>query len=169
MPLVQEREPDIRFRIVGNDMPELLRRLAQPGFELVGPVEALDTLLDETRLTVAPLRYGAGVKAKVLESLAAGVPCVGTSIAFEGFTLPLALTGCVADTPETIATALVRLYSDEAAHAIAAEAGQRYALVNCGETCVDALMQQALAPSLRRWAGIAGESRGAAPAMQIAS
>ena len=168
VPLVQEREPAIGFRIVGNDMPASLRRLTQPGLELVGSVEALDGLLDETRLTVAPLRYGAGLKAKVLAEFAAGVPCVGTSIAYEGFTLPPALTGCVADTPEAIATALVRLYRDEAAHAIAAQAGQRYVLVSCGEAHVDALMQQALAPSLRSWAGIAQEPSGGAPPMQMA-
>ena len=168
VPLVQEREPAIRFRIVGKDMPNSLRKLAQPGLELVASVATLDTLLDETRLTIAPLRYGAGLKAKVLESIAAGVPCVGTSIAFEGFTLPSALAGCVADTPEALVTALVRLYRDETAHAIAAEAGQRYALVNYGKACVDALMQQAVAPSLRRWAGIAEEPRGGAQAVQMA-
>jgi glycosyltransferase involved in cell wall biosynthesis len=168
VPLVHEREAAIHFCIVGNDMPDSLRKLAEPGLELVASVAALDTLLAKTRLTVAPLRYGAGLKAKVLDSLAAGVPCVGTSIAFEGFTLPSALADCVADTPEAIATALVRLYRDEAAHAIAAEAGQRYALVNHGEGSVDALMQQALAPWLRRWAGIADELRGGARAMQMA-
>jgi glycosyltransferase involved in cell wall biosynthesis len=168
VPLVHEREAAIHFCIVGNDMPDSLRKLAEPGLELVASVAALDTLLAKTRLTVAPLRYGAGLKAKVLDSLAAGVPCVGTSIAFEGFTLPSALADCVADTPEAIATALVRLYRDEAAHAIAAEAGQRYALVNHGEGSVDALMHQALAPWLRRWAGIADELRGGARAMQMA-
>jgi hypothetical protein len=132
--------------------------------DLIGSVEALDTLLDETRLTIAPLRYGAGLKAKVLDSLAAGVPCVGTSIAFEGMTLPSALKGCVADTPEALATALVQLYRDEAAHTVAARAGQRYALTSCSEACVDAQMQQALAPALRRWAGIAED----APASQMA-
>jgi glycosyltransferase involved in cell wall biosynthesis len=158
VPLVRQQDPTIGFRIVGNDMPESLRRLARPGLDLIGPVEILDSLLDETRLTAAPLRYGAGIKAKVLESLAAGVPCVGTSIAFEGMTLPPALMGCVADTPSAFARALVRLYRDEAAHAVAATAGQRYALTSCSEACVDAQMQQALAPALHRWAGIAEDA-----------
>jgi glycosyltransferase involved in cell wall biosynthesis len=164
VPLVRQQDPTIGFRIVGNDMPESLRRLARPGLDLIGSVKILDTLLDETRLTVAPLRYGAGIKAKVLESLAAGVPCVGTSIAFEGMTLPPALMGCVADTPAAFAKALVRLYRDGAAHAVAATAGQRYALTSCSEACVDAQIQQALAPALHRWAGIAKD----APALQMA-
>jgi glycosyltransferase involved in cell wall biosynthesis len=157
VPLVQRQEPAIRFRIVGSDMPEPLRRLAQPGLEIVGPVKRLDAIFDAARLTVAPLRYGAGIKAKVIESLAAGVPCVGTTIAFEGMTLPSALTSCVADTPAAFAAALIRLYHDERAYATAVMAGQRYVLVNNGEAYVDALMRQALSAALRRWAGIAEE------------
>jgi glycosyltransferase involved in cell wall biosynthesis len=161
VPLVQQQDPAIRFRVIGNDMPESLRRGALPGLELVGPVERLDKVYDAARLTVAPLRYGAGIKAKVIESLAAGVPCVGTNIAFEGMALPTALSSCIADTPAAFAAALIGLYRDEAAHASTAEAGQRYALVNNSEVCVDGLMRQALAPALRQWAGITEELGGA--------
>ncbi|HUD60146.1 MAG TPA: Hint domain-containing protein [Acetobacteraceae bacterium] len=161
VPLVQQQDPAIRFRVIGNDMPESLRRGALPGLELVGPVERLDKVYDSARLTVAPLRYGAGIKAKVIESLAAGVPCVGTNIAFEGMALPTALSSCIADTPAAFAAALIGLYRDEAAYASTAEAGQRYALVNNSEVCVDGLMRQALAPALRQWAGITEELGGA--------
>jgi glycosyltransferase involved in cell wall biosynthesis len=163
VPLVSNQEPAIGFRIVGHGLPQALRRLAQPGLEMVGPTDALEALLDTARLTIAPLRYGAGLKAKVLESFAAGVPCVGTSIAFEGMALPAVLRGCIADTPDTLAAAVVRLYRDEAMHAAAAEAGRRYVQVNCCESSVDAAMQSALAPALRRWAGIAGDFVACAP------
>jgi glycosyltransferase involved in cell wall biosynthesis len=169
VPLVQREEPSICFRIVGNAMPESLQLLARPGFELIEPVNNLTSVFDAARLTVAPLRYGAGIKAKVIESLAAGVPCVGTTIAFEGMALTPALDGCVADAPETFAAALIRLYRDGRAHAAVAEAGQRLALVNYSEGRIDALMHQALAPALRRWAGIADATAGGgAPAMRIA-
>jgi glycosyltransferase involved in cell wall biosynthesis len=168
VPLVQRREPAIEFRIVGRDMPEPLRLLSQPGLEMAGHVERLDEVFDAARLTVAPLRYGAGIKAKVIESLAAGLPCVGTTIAFEGMTLPSALSSCVADTPAAFAAALIRLYRDERAHTTAAMAGQRYALVNNGEACVDALMRQAMEPALRQWAGISGELGSSALELQMA-
>ena len=168
VPLVQRQDPAIGFRIVGNAMPVSLRLLAQPGFDLVGSVDKLAPVLDAARLTVAPLRYGAGIKSKVIESLAAGVPCIGTTIAFEGMALTPALDGCVADTPEALAAALIRLYRDERAHAAVTEAGQRFALVNYGEGRIDALMHQALAPALRRWAGIAEEAAGAVPVMPMA-
>lgn len=154
VPLVQRLDPAIAFQVVGNAMPDALRRLERPGLQMVGPVERLDGLLDAARLTVAPLRYGAGLKAKVIESLAAGVPCAGTSIAFEGMTLPAVLADCVADTPDALAGAIVRLYRDEAVHAAAAEAGRQHTLEHYGEARVDALMRQAVAPALRRWAGV---------------
>ena len=162
VPLVQARDPEICCRVAGNNMPESLRRLARPGLEMIGAVETVDALFERARLTVAPLRYGAGVKAKVVESLAAGVPCVGTAVAFEGMNLPPAVQECIADTPEGLAAAVAKLYRDEAAHAAVAQAGRRYALVTCGEANVDALMQQAMAPALHRWAGIAGEALAAA-------
>jgi glycosyltransferase involved in cell wall biosynthesis len=154
LPLVLREAPEIGFRVVGSGM-QALGRLARPGLEVVGHVETLDTVFDKTRLTVAPLRYGAGLKAKVIESLAAGVPCVGTAIAFEGMNLPPALAECVGDTPEALAAALIRLYRNEAAHAAVAAAGQRHARANYGEAFVDAMMRRALAPTLRRWAGVA--------------
>jgi glycosyltransferase involved in cell wall biosynthesis len=157
VPLVRLQEPAIGFRIVGRDMPQALHRLAYPGLAMVGEVDDLERVLDAARLTVAPLRYGAGLKAKVLDSFAAGVPCVGTSIAFEGMVLPPVLRGCVADAPNALAAVLIQLYRDAASHAAATEAGRRYAQVNCCESSVDAAMQSALAPALRRWAGIAGE------------
>jgi O-antigen biosynthesis protein len=166
---VQRQDSAIRFRIVGNAMPGSVRLLAQPGFELVGHVDDLAAELDAARLTVAPLRYGAGIKSKVIESLAAGVPCIGTTIAFEGMALTPGLHGCVADTPEALAAALIRLYRDEHAHAAVVEAGQRFALVNYSEGRIDALMHQALAPTLRRWAGIAEEAGGGAQAMPAGS
>lgn len=168
VPLVRDQEPAIGFRIVGHGMSQDLRRLAQPGLEMVGPTDALEALLDMARLTIAPLRYGAGLKAKVLESFAAGVPCVGTSIAFEGMTLPAVLRGCIADTPDALAAAVVRLHRDEAMHAAAVEAGRRYVLVNCCESSVDAAMQSALAPALRRWAGITGDFVACAPEIRQA-
>jgi hypothetical protein len=57
-------------------MPAAVRRLAGPGVLALGQVAELAEVFDRVRLTVAPLRYGAGVKGKVLDSLAAGVPCV---------------------------------------------------------------------------------------------
>ena len=62
------------------------------------------------RLTVAPLAFGAGIKGKVLESLAAGVPCVCSPIAAEGLDLPEALTRWIAGDTHGLARAILTLH-----------------------------------------------------------
>jgi glycosyltransferase involved in cell wall biosynthesis len=64
------------------------------------------------RLTVAPLRFGAGAKGKVASSLAAGVPCVATPIAAEGMALSEAAGVLVAGDAAGFAALLVEAYGD---------------------------------------------------------
>src|SRR5207237_638608 len=75
------------------------------------------------RLTVAPLRYGAGVKGKVLDSLAAGVPCVMSPIAAEGIALPPTLQDLIGQDAAQLASRILQLHSDAAENRAAAEAG----------------------------------------------
>ena len=69
---------------MGPDPPAEVQALAAPDIEVTGWVEDLGPLLDRVMVFVAPLRYGAGMKGKVTESLAAGVPVVTTSVGAEG-------------------------------------------------------------------------------------
>ena len=123
MPLVWRRDPDLTCILAGSDMPETIRRLARPGLVTLGHVADLSEIFDRVRLTVAPLRYGAGVKSKVLASLAAGVPCVMSPIAAEGIALPPLLSGLVGATPAALAERIVRLHADTAANLAASRAG----------------------------------------------
>ena len=131
--------------LAGSFMPERLRELAavRPGVEPVGWVPDLALLFDRVRLSVAPLAYGAGVKGKVLDSLAAGVPCVCTPAAAEGLDLPEPLAGLVADTPAGLAQAILALHKDEALNRACAAAGLAYIVSMNGEGRVDARMQAA--------------------------
>ena len=54
---------------------------------ITGYVKDLDPLLDQMRISVAPLRYGAGIKGKIGTAMAAGLPIVATSLAAEGMSL----------------------------------------------------------------------------------
>jgi glycosyltransferase involved in cell wall biosynthesis len=76
----------------------------------VGQVQRLEDVFDAVRLTVAPLRFGAGLKGKVLDSLAAGVPCAMTPIAAEGLPLSQALRGLVAESAEALADTILDYY-----------------------------------------------------------
>src|SRR5262245_63779359 len=79
---------------------------------VTGYVEDLGAVLDRLRLTVAPVRYGAGIKNKITTSLSHGVPCVATTVGAEGMGLVDGQEVLIADTPEVLAEAVVRVYTD---------------------------------------------------------
>ncbi len=124
MPLVWRVDPDIECLLVGSDMPASVRDLARPGVKVIGEVAHLQaSVYDRVRLTVAPLRYGAGIKGKVLDGLAAGVPCVMSDIAAEGMSLPAALRGLVGRSAEEIAALICQMHLGRDDHDAAVSAG----------------------------------------------
>jgi glycosyltransferase involved in cell wall biosynthesis len=112
MPLILEDAPEIRLHIVGSQMPATVRALAGPNVVVHGWVRDLVPILESVRLTIAPLRYGAGFKGKVATSLAHGVPVVGTQIALEGTGLAEEDGVLFADGARDFARAVLRLHGD---------------------------------------------------------
>ena len=122
-PLLREQVPEAEFDIVGTDLPPtLLSRTGKDGVRYLGHVPNLSRWLDTLRMTVAPLRFGAGAKGKVISSLAAGVPCVLTSIAAEGMGLK-GNESLVADEPAEFAARMVELYCDSGLWSAQSQAG----------------------------------------------
>jgi glycosyltransferase involved in cell wall biosynthesis len=113
MPRVWERLPDAAVRIVGQEPPPPVVALAGPRVDVVGHVPDLAPYWREARASVSPLRYGAGVKGKVLSSLASGVPVVTTTIGNEGIDLVDGRDAVIADTPDAIAAGIVALLTDD--------------------------------------------------------
>ncbi len=111
-PLLVKKVKTIRFSIVGSPKPESVENLNLPGVEVLGWVEDLDPLYSATRLVIAPLRFGAGVKGKVGEAWAHGVPSVMTSIAAEGMGVVHGENGLIADDPDDFAECIVKLLQD---------------------------------------------------------
>jgi SAM-dependent methyltransferase len=70
--------------------------------------------MDRVRVAVAPVRFGAGIKGKVVTAMSHGVPNVVTTIAAEGIGITDGTDALVADSPEAFADAVVRMYTDEA-------------------------------------------------------
>jgi glycosyltransferase involved in cell wall biosynthesis len=79
----------------------------------VGFVNNLNPLLDQMRVSVAPLRFGAGIKGKIGSAMAVGLPVVATSLAAEGMALTNGDNVIVADGAEQFADAIASLYQDE--------------------------------------------------------
>lgn len=114
-PSVHARHPQARFHCVGADPPSAVTDLATlPGVLVHGHVPDLDALLDRCRLSVAPLRFGAGVKGKINHSMARGVPVVATHCAAEGMHLQHGQDALLGDSAGAFATEVVRLLDDDA-------------------------------------------------------
>ena len=114
-PRVRERLADVRFHVIGSHVVAEIEALAAlPGVVVHGHVPDITPYMDGCRISVAPLRYGAGVKGKVNLSMAHGQPVVATSCAVEGMHLEPGHDVLVADDAQGYADAVVKLYEDEA-------------------------------------------------------
>jgi glycosyltransferase involved in cell wall biosynthesis len=144
MPLVWQRDPTIACLLVGSGMPETVKRLARPGLIPIGHVRELTAIFDRVRLTVAPIRYGAGVKGKVLTSLAAGVPCIMSPMAAEGIDLPPGLVGLVGHSAAELAALILHFHAENGAYRAACEAGIALMQREFGQAQVAAGLQAAI-------------------------
>ena len=100
-PLVRQKLPEVQFHIIGSKAPPEVTRLQQDGVIYHGYVADLEPFLDNVRVAVAPLRFGAGVKGKINTSMSYGQPVVATSVGIEGMYSEDGLNVLVGDTPET--------------------------------------------------------------------
>ena len=112
-PLLSDRLPDAKFYIIGDKAPPEIVALASDRIIVAGLQRNVRSFFDSVRLSVAPLRFGAGIKGKINQSMAFGVPVVATSIAVEGMNLADHEHVLVADEPEDFARALIELYESE--------------------------------------------------------
>jgi len=130
-PLVRKQIADIEFNIVGAQPPKEVMALASKSIHILGKVsdEELQQLYANSKLTVVPLRFGAGVKGKVIESLHQGVPIVSTSVGLEGIKDIESLVSAY-DKPEEFAEALVALYNNDQRLNELGQQGQRFVMEN---------------------------------------
>lgn len=131
-PLLSRNLPGTDLTVVGNDPDGFAAGMAGPGIKVAGTVPSTLPHLHRARVSVAPLRYGAGMKGKVGEALAAGVPVVGTSVAAEGLGLTDGRNILIADSPEEFSAAVARLHTDESLWDRMREAGSRHIAENFG-------------------------------------
>lgn len=112
-PKILAQYPDMVLHIVGNKPPREVEDLASENIIVHGFVseERLDELYNECRLAIAPLRYGAGMKGKVIEAMEKGVPIVTTDIGAEGLSNSSNMLE-IANEADEIAAAVCRLYDN---------------------------------------------------------
>ncbi|MEW6994786.1 glycosyltransferase [Colwelliaceae bacterium MEBiC 14330] len=113
-PKVKERINGVKFYIIGSKPTAEILALPESDEDIIvtGFIESLDPYLDNLRLTLAPLRYGAGIKGKIGSSLSYGVPCIATKVAAEGMGLVDGENILMSDDENSFVENLVNTYKD---------------------------------------------------------
>ncbi|HEY7916408.1 MAG TPA: glycosyltransferase [Acidimicrobiales bacterium] len=114
MPRLEETAPDLVIQVTGSAPPMDLLRLQSKHLRFIGEIPDLAALLDVSRVAIAPIRYGAGVKLKVVDALARGLPVVATANGSEGLCQSWRVGVAVADDPSEFAAQLSSIANDPA-------------------------------------------------------
>jgi len=114
-PLIKEQLPGAVLNIYGAYPSQKVLQLnnAKEGFLIKGRVANASDVVKESRVVLAPLRFGAGIKGKLLEAMQCATPSVTTSIGAESMQGLLSWNGFVEDNKVSFADKAVQLYQDE--------------------------------------------------------
>lgn len=110
MPAIWEQDASIKLHIIGNNPKEEVLSLANDKIEVHGYVENLQPFFNSCRIFVAPLRYGAGMKGKIGQSLSFGLPTITTDIGAEGMGLEHQKNILIANNANDFIKCLTELY-----------------------------------------------------------
>lgn len=113
LPQIQQQLPELEFYIIGDKAPPQILGLANERIVVTGYQPDVSIYFNTIKLSVAPLRYGAGVKGKVNQSMGYAVPVVATSLAVEGMSLTHNKDVLIADEPESFAAGVIELCRSE--------------------------------------------------------
>jgi GT2 family glycosyltransferase/Tfp pilus assembly protein PilF len=144
-PGIKHRLPDVKFYIVGNSPTEEIEALASDDIIVTGFVPEVTPYLLESKVFVVPLRYGAGLKGKIGEALAGGIPIATTSIGAEGMHLVHGKNAMIADEPDEFADRVAELYTDSALWQELASEGRDHAIRNYSYEAVEAYWHEVFA------------------------
>ena len=127
-PLVKKQVPDATLTLLGGSPPPELLALAGDDIEVPGWVDDLRPYYRREKVALAPIRFGSGIKAKIIEAAACGLPVVTTGIGAEGLTLERGTEYFVEDDVQALAEKTSLLLGDAQLRAIMGAKGRNRAL-----------------------------------------
>jgi len=113
MPIVWQSMPDVSLHLLGSNPPEEVLQLAGKRVIIPGYIRDVSSYFLDSKVFIAPLRYGAGMKGKIGQALEYYLPIVSTSIGAEGMGLKNEKSALIADETDDFAAKIVRLYNDQ--------------------------------------------------------
>ncbi|NNC49366.1 MAG: glycosyltransferase family 4 protein [Flaviramulus sp.] len=114
-PQIHKQLPKTELHVYGAYASQKVNHLhnEKEGFLIKGFAEDVDEVMQKAKICLAPIRFGAGLKGKLVDSMKNGTPCIMTSIAAEGMFGDLQPNGFIDDEPKTFANKAVKLFQDE--------------------------------------------------------
>ncbi len=114
-PTIRKALPKAQLRIYGAYMPVHIQQMHQPkkGFLVHGWVADANQAMQEAKINLVPLRFGAGLKGKLITAMQNGTPSVTTPIGAEGMLNDLEWSGAIENTAEAIALAAIDLHTNK--------------------------------------------------------
>ncbi|MTH14921.1 glycosyltransferase [Flavobacterium sp. LC2016-01] len=114
-PFLKKDFPEAVLEVYGAYPSQKVLQLHQPknGFYIMGRAEDANEVVKKARIVLAPIRFGAGLKGKLLEAMQCGTPSVTSSIGSEAMHLDFPWNGFIEDDPAAFAKKAIALYQDE--------------------------------------------------------
>lgn len=114
-PLIKRQLPKAQLHIYGAYASQKVNQLhnKKEGFLIKGFAKDVNEVMQQAKVCLAPIRFGAGLKGKLVDAMQNGTPCVMTNMAAEGMFGDFKNNGCIVDDPSEFANKAVKLYSDE--------------------------------------------------------
>ncbi len=112
LPIIHADVPQAELAIVGRDVPRSIAKLRSPRVQVTGAVESVRPYLASAAVYVAPLRFGSGIKLKILEALTHGKALVTTTVGAEGIEVSHGRDCLIADNPHEFAKSVIALLAD---------------------------------------------------------
>ncbi len=114
-PVIRKQMPEADLQIYGAYPSQKVLQLQQPkdGFYIMGRADDAQEVVRNARVVVAPLRFGAGIKGKLIEAMQCGTPSITTTIGAESMSGDLPWNGFVGDDAQIFADKAVKLYQDK--------------------------------------------------------
>ena len=112
---IREQLPKAELHIYGAYAPQQILELhnEKEGFLIKGYIPNSEEAIGNTKVVLAPLRFGAGIKGKLTEAMICGTPSVTTPIGAEGMHDNLPWSGCIADDIDDFANKAIKLYTNK--------------------------------------------------------